>query len=110
VAPSAVGSLTADLGPGALVVPDQVVDRTRGRAHTFYDVGGAVHVGLADQNCPVGRSVAVAAAGAGSAGLPGPNTSNSPRASTSATAATAPRNGLCGEVWSAWHGRAYGAF
>jgi 5'-methylthioadenosine phosphorylase len=64
VAPSAVGSLTADLGPGALVVPDQVVDRTRGRAHTFYDVGGAVHVGFGDPYCPVGRSVAVAAAGA----------------------------------------------
>jgi 5'-methylthioadenosine phosphorylase len=64
VAPSAVGSLTADLGPGALVVPDQVVDRTRGRGHTFYDVGGAVHVGFADPYCPVGRSVAVAAAGA----------------------------------------------
>jgi 5'-methylthioadenosine phosphorylase len=62
VAPSAVGSLTADLGPGALVVPDQVVDRTRGRAHTFYDVGGAVHLGFADPYCPVGRSAAVAAA------------------------------------------------
>jgi 5'-methylthioadenosine phosphorylase len=62
VAPSAVGSLTADLGPGALVVPDQLVDRTRGRAHTIYDVGGAVHVGFADPYCPAGRSVAVAAA------------------------------------------------
>ena len=62
VAPSAVGSLTADLGPGALVVPDQVVDRTRGRAHTFYDTGGAVHVAFADPYCPVGRSAAVTAA------------------------------------------------
>ncbi|HEY2288349.1 MAG TPA: S-methyl-5'-thioadenosine phosphorylase [Streptosporangiaceae bacterium] len=64
VAPSAVGSLTASLGPGALVVPDQVVDRTRGRAHTFYDEGGAVHVGFADPYCPAGRSAAVAAASA----------------------------------------------
>jgi 5'-methylthioadenosine phosphorylase len=62
VAPSAVGSLTADLGPGALVVPDQVVDRTRGRAHTFYDTGGAVHVAFSDPYCPVGRSGAVTAA------------------------------------------------
>ena len=62
VAPTAVGSLTADLGPGSLVVPDQVVDRTRGRAHTFYDEAGAVHVGFADPYCPVGRSVAVTAA------------------------------------------------
>jgi 5'-methylthioadenosine phosphorylase len=64
VAPSAVGSLTPALGPGALVIPDQLVDRTRGRAHTFYDVGGAVHVGFADPYCPVGRSVTVAAASA----------------------------------------------
>ena len=27
--PCAVGSLTAELGPGAVVVPDQLVDRTR---------------------------------------------------------------------------------
>ena len=62
LAPSAVGSLTAALGPGALVVPDQVVDRTRSRASTFYDEGGAVHVQFADPYCPVGRSVAVSAA------------------------------------------------
>ena len=30
--PCAVGSLTPDLGPGAMVVPDQLVDRTSGRA------------------------------------------------------------------------------
>lgn len=62
LAPSAVGSLTATLGPGALVVPDQVVDRTRSRAGTFYDEGGAVHVQFADPYCPVGRSVAVTSA------------------------------------------------
>jgi 5'-methylthioadenosine phosphorylase len=62
LAPAAVGSLTADLGPGALVVPDQVVDRTRSRASTFYDEGGAVHVQFADPYCPAGRSVAVSAA------------------------------------------------
>jgi 5'-methylthioadenosine phosphorylase len=64
IAPSAVGSLTAGLGPGALVIPDQVVDRTRGRGHTFYDEGGAVHLGFADPYCPSGRAVAVAAASA----------------------------------------------
>lgn len=62
LAPSAVGSLTAALGPGTLVVPDQVVDRTRNRPGTFYDEGGAVHVQFADPYCPVGRSVAVSAA------------------------------------------------
>jgi 5'-methylthioadenosine phosphorylase len=62
LAPSAVGSLTTTLGPGSLVVPDQLVDRTRSRGHTFYDEGGAVHVQFADPYCPVGRAHAVAAA------------------------------------------------
>jgi 5'-methylthioadenosine phosphorylase len=62
LAPTAVGSLTAALGPGALVVPDQVVDRTRGRDATFYDSGGAVHVQFADPYCPVGRATVVKAA------------------------------------------------
>jgi 5'-methylthioadenosine phosphorylase len=60
--PSAVGSLTSSSGPGTLIIPDQLVDRTSGRVQTFYDVGGAVHVQFADPYCPVGRSVAVAAA------------------------------------------------
>jgi 5'-methylthioadenosine phosphorylase len=54
LAPSAVGSLRADLGAGTLVVPDQVVDRTSGRTLTFYDEG-AVHVSFADPYCPTGR-------------------------------------------------------
>jgi 5'-methylthioadenosine phosphorylase len=62
LAPSAVGSLTSARGPGALVVPDQVVDRTRGRPQTFYDEGGAVHVQFSDPYCPVGRAHAVATA------------------------------------------------
>ena len=62
LAPSAVGSLTAAYGPGTLAIPDQLVDRTSGRAQTFYDVGGAVHVQFADPYCPVGRAVAISAA------------------------------------------------
>ncbi|HEY5033106.1 MAG TPA: 5'-methylthioadenosine phosphorylase, partial [Actinomycetes bacterium] len=61
VAPSAVGGLRADLGPGTLVVPDQFVDRTSGRVQTFYDQG-AVHVSMADPYCPSGRSVVLTAA------------------------------------------------
>jgi len=59
--PCAVGSLRPELGPGALVVPDQLVDRTTSRVQTFYD-RGAVHVSFADPYCPVGRSTASAAA------------------------------------------------
>lgn len=57
LAPCAVGSLQRALGPGTIVVPDQVVDRTWGRAHTVYDeVGPVVHVGFADPYCPRGRA------------------------------------------------------
>lgn len=55
--PCAVGSLTAGLGPGAIVVPDQLVDRTRGRPDTYFDSGG-VHVGFADPYCPTLRAAA----------------------------------------------------
>jgi 5'-methylthioadenosine phosphorylase len=62
LAPSAVGSLTPAHGPGALIIPDQLVDRTVGRGQTYYDEGGAVHVQFADPYCPVGRAVAIKAA------------------------------------------------
>lgn len=63
LSPCAVGSLVPDKGPGTIVVPDQIVDRTWGRAHTFYeDEGPVVHVGFADPFCPVGRHVAIDAA------------------------------------------------
>ena len=54
LAPCAVGSLRADLGAGAIVVPDQLVDRTSGRVQTYYDAG-AVHAAFADPYCPAGR-------------------------------------------------------
>ena len=62
--PCAVGSLRLEHGPGTLVVPDQLVDRTRDRVQTFYDAPPAkvVHVGFADPYCPVGRAAAVDAA------------------------------------------------
>jgi 5'-methylthioadenosine phosphorylase len=62
LAPSAVGSLTTNHGPGTLVVPDQLVDRTYGRTQTFFDSGGAVHVPFADPYCPQGRAHAIGVA------------------------------------------------
>ncbi len=63
LAPCAVGSMREDLGPGSLVVPDQIIDRTWGRAHTFYDgVGPVVHVAFADPYCVRGRAAALASA------------------------------------------------
>lgn len=61
LAPSAVGALIPSYGPGTLVIPDQLVDRTSARIQTYYDVG-AVHVPFADPYCPGGRSRAVTAA------------------------------------------------
>ncbi|MBA2456328.1 MAG: S-methyl-5'-thioadenosine phosphorylase [Nocardioidaceae bacterium] len=50
LAPCAVGSLRPELGPGSLVVPDQLVDRTTRRVQTYFD-SGACHVGFADPYC-----------------------------------------------------------
>jgi 5'-methylthioadenosine phosphorylase len=55
LAPCAVGSLNPDCGPGAVVVPDQLVDRTNGRADTYFD-SGAIHVDFADPYCPTLRA------------------------------------------------------
>ncbi|MFD8411727.1 S-methyl-5'-thioadenosine phosphorylase [Streptomyces sp. NPDC059650] len=68
--PCAVGGLRAEYGPGTLLVPDQLVDRTKSRTQTFFDgeplpdgtVPNVVHTTFADPYCPVGRSVALAAA------------------------------------------------
>ena len=52
---SAVGSLRVDRPAGTLVVPDQLADRTHGRAHTFFDrADGVGHVSFADPYCPHG--------------------------------------------------------
>jgi 5'-methylthioadenosine phosphorylase len=61
LAPTAVGSLTTSYGPGTLVIPDQLVDRTTSRVQTFYDEY-AVHVPFADPYCPSGRTWSIAAA------------------------------------------------
>jgi 5'-methylthioadenosine phosphorylase len=62
LAPSAVGSLTVDLQPGTLIIPDQLVDRTTGREQTYYEADRAVHVAFADPYCPRGRATAIATA------------------------------------------------
>jgi len=61
LAPCAVGGLLPHLGPGTFVLPDQLVDRTSGRAQTFYD-DRAMHVNFADPYCPAGRAAVKEAA------------------------------------------------
>ncbi len=53
VAVSAVGSLREEIAPGHVVVPDQFIDRTHGRASTFFGRGIVAHVQFADPVCPV---------------------------------------------------------
>jgi len=62
LAPSAVGSLQAHIAPGDFVVNDQFVDRTSGRADTFYDGPVVTHVSSADAYCPQLRALAIEAA------------------------------------------------
>jgi 5'-methylthioadenosine phosphorylase len=57
--PNAVGSLRPDVKPGEFVVCDQLVDRTRGRADTFYDGPLTTHISFADPYCPTMREVAL---------------------------------------------------
>ncbi|MEU7282388.1 S-methyl-5'-thioadenosine phosphorylase [Streptomyces sp. NPDC045431] len=64
LAPCAVGSLRRDLGPGTIVVPDQLVDRTSGRVQTFHE-RGAVHVPFADPYCAHGTAAVAEAGGEG---------------------------------------------
>ena len=52
IGPCASGALTRELERGAFVVCDQYVDRTRGRADTFYDGPETTHVSAADPFCP----------------------------------------------------------
>ncbi|HEU5003159.1 MAG TPA: S-methyl-5'-thioadenosine phosphorylase [Actinomycetota bacterium] len=58
LAPCAVGSLRPDLAPGTFVVCDQLVDRTWGRADTYFDGPEVTHVSLADPYCPELRALA----------------------------------------------------
>ena len=59
LAPSAVGSLQAGIAPGDFVINDQFVDRTAGRADTFFDGPEVVHVSSADCYCPQMRQLAI---------------------------------------------------
>ncbi len=59
--PCAAGSLSPTVHPGDFVVLDQLVDRTTGRADTYYDRGTVHHVSFADPYCHELRSIALKA-------------------------------------------------
>ena len=63
---SAVGSLKEEIRPLELVIPDQLIDRTRQRANTFFGDGLVAHIAFADPFCPdLSEALAVAATEAG---------------------------------------------
>lgn len=49
---SAVGSLREEIEPLHMVVPDQLIDRTRSRPSTFFGDGLVAHVAFGDPFCP----------------------------------------------------------
>ena len=59
---SAVGSLKEEYKPLDIVVPDQFIDRTKGRVSTFFGRGLAAHVGFAHPFCKPLSAVAVGSA------------------------------------------------
>jgi 5'-methylthioadenosine phosphorylase/5'-methylthioinosine phosphorylase len=68
----AVGGIHAAFGPGALCVPDQLIDYTHGRAQTFFDGGddeAVVHVDFTQPFAEPLRQALVRAAAAARLGL-----------------------------------------
>lgn len=63
---SAVGSMKEEIEPGHLVVPDQFIDRTQGRASTFFGEGIVGHVSFGDPVCrDLATTLSVAATASG---------------------------------------------
>ena len=62
VSVSAVGSLKEHIKPLDLVIPDQIIDRTRHRSDTFFGDGIVAHVGFADPFCDELRRIALKSA------------------------------------------------
>jgi 5'-methylthioadenosine phosphorylase len=58
ISPCAVGSLQSHIAPGSFVLADQFIDRTKGRADTFYDGPITAHFSPADMYDDTLRSIA----------------------------------------------------
>lgn len=65
VAVAAVGGIHPAFGLASIAVPDQIVDYTWSRAHTFYedDLDQVVHVDFTEPYCPELRAALIQAAG-----------------------------------------------
>jgi 5'-methylthioadenosine phosphorylase len=59
---NAVGSLKEDIRPMDLVIPNQLIDQTKGRESTFFSNGMVAHIAFAEPFCPTLCQVLSAAA------------------------------------------------
>ena len=53
IAVCSAGSFKREIKPGDLVIPDQLIDRTRGRVSSFFGEGIVAHIAFAEPFCPV---------------------------------------------------------
>ncbi len=53
IAVSSAGSFKQEIKPGDLVIPDQLIDRTRNRVNSFFGEGIVAHIPFAEPFCPV---------------------------------------------------------
>jgi len=53
IAIHSVGSFKEEIKPGDLVIPDQLIDRTKSRVNTFFGEGIVAHIPFAEPFCPV---------------------------------------------------------
>ena len=52
IAVSSAGSFKQEIKPGDLLIPDQLIDRTRNRVNTFFGDGIVTHIPFAEPFCP----------------------------------------------------------
>ncbi len=52
IAINSVGSFKLEVKPGDLLIPDQLIDRTRQRINTFFSEGIVAHIQFAEPFCP----------------------------------------------------------
>jgi len=53
IAINSAGSFKKEIKPGDLLIPDQLIDRTRNRVNSFFGEGIVVHIAFAEPFCPV---------------------------------------------------------
>ncbi|MGD0794094.1 MAG: S-methyl-5'-thioadenosine phosphorylase [Dehalococcoidales bacterium] len=62
ISSNSCGSFKEELKPGHLLIPDQIIDRTRQRISSFFGEGVVAHIQFADPFCPVLSNIVYQAA------------------------------------------------